>query len=211
MINTVIFDFDGTLADTSGLVLNSFKHIYSKYHNRKCDEEYILSIFGEPLEITLRREFADFKFEDVMTSYREYQNDKFEKDVKVFDTVIETLDYLKSNNFKLGIATSRLRASTLWALKVLKIDKYFEVLVAVDDVIKHKPNKEALIKVINQLNSSTESSLYVGDSKYDMECALNAEVTPVLVGWHSNSKSLAEEYNIKHILDKMWDLTELLK
>ena len=43
MIDTVIFDFDGTLADTNKLILNSFNHIYNKYHDRKCDEDYILS------------------------------------------------------------------------------------------------------------------------------------------------------------------------
>ncbi|HHZ01479.1 MAG TPA: HAD-IA family hydrolase [Tissierellia bacterium] len=209
MIDTVIFDFDGTLADTTQLVINSFKHIYYKYYN-KCDEEYIRGTFGEPLEVTLKRDFSNFKYEEVLASYRDYQVDKFEKDVKLYDTVEETLNYLKNNNFKLGIATSRVRASTLWALKNFKIDKYFEVVVAADDVIKHKPDKEPLIKVIEGLNSKTESTLYVGDSKYDMECAINAQTTPVLAGWHSNSKILAEKYNVKHVIDKMWDLIHII-
>ena len=50
MIDTVIFDFDGTLVNTNNLILNSFNHIYCKYHNRNCDEDYVLSTFGEPLE-----------------------------------------------------------------------------------------------------------------------------------------------------------------
>ena len=54
MIDTVIFDFDGTLADTNNLIINSFKHIYCKYYDGKCDVDYILSTFGEPLEKTLK-------------------------------------------------------------------------------------------------------------------------------------------------------------
>ncbi len=96
------------------------------------------------------------------------------------------------------------------ALKKFELDKYFNVVISADDVTKHKPDKEPLIKAINELNSTTENTLYVGDSKFDMECAINAEVTPVLVGWQKNSEELAVKYNVKHVLSKMWDLTKIL-
>ncbi|MDD2396581.1 MAG: HAD-IA family hydrolase [Tissierellia bacterium] len=210
MIDTVIFDFDGTLADTNKLILNSFNHIYNKYHDRKCDEDYILSTFGEPLELTLRRDFGDYSYEEVVGCYRGYQVDKFDKEVTLYDTVIETIKYLHNKNIKLGIATSRLKSSTLYVLKRFNLEKYFQVVISSDDVVKHKPDKEPLIKAIQGLNSTTENTLYVGDSKFDMECAINAEVTPVLVGWQKHSNELAEKYNIKHVLNKMWDLTEIL-
>lgn len=210
MIDTVIFDFDGTLADTNQLIINSFKHIYCKFHDGNCNEDYILSTFGEPLELTLRRDFGAYSFEDVIASYRDYQVERFENDVKLYETVEETVKYLVQNNIKVGIATSRLRGSTLSALKKFDIDKYFKVVISADDVKKHKPDKEPLIKAINELNSAAENTLYVGDSKFDMECAINAEVTPVLVGWQKNSDGLAAKYNVKHVLKKMWDLTNII-
>ncbi len=210
MIDTVIFDFDGTLADTNNLITNSFKHIYGKYHDGKCDEEYILSTFGEPLEITLRRDFCGFAYEEVLANYRGYQADRFEKEVTLYDTVIETVKYLHNKNIKIGIATSRVGSSTLEALKSFDLDKYFQVIISADDVVKHKPDKEPLIRAIQGLKGKAENALYVGDSKFDIECALNAEVTPVLVGWHKNSGELAEKYRIKHVLSKMWDLTKII-
>ncbi len=210
MIDTVIFDFDGTLADTNQLIINSFKHIYCKFHDGNCDEDYILSTFGEPLELTLRRDFGAHSFEDVIASYREYQFERFENDVKLYETVEETVKYLVQNNIKVGIATSRLRGSTLSALKKFNLDKYFQVVISADDVTKHKPDKEPLIKAINELKSNPENTLYVGDSKFDMECAINAKVTPVLAGWQKNSEELAAKYNIKHVLSKMWDLIEII-
>ena len=210
MIDTVIFDFDGTLADTNQLIINSFKHIYCKFHDGKCDEDYILSTFGEPLELTLRRDFGAYSFEDVIASYRDYQFERFENDVKLYETVEETVKYLVQNNIKVGIATSRLRGSTLSALKKFDMDKYFQVVISADDVTKHKPDKEPLIKAISELNSTPENTLYVGDSKFDMECAINAGVSPVLVGWQKNSEELAAKYNVKHVIDKMWDLTKII-
>lgn len=210
MIDTVIFDFDGTLADTNQLIINSFKHIYCKFRDGKCDEDYILSTFGEPLELTLRRDFSAHSFEDVIASYREYQVDKFEKEVVLYETVEETIKHLAQKNIKLGIATSRLKSSTLKALKNFGLDRYFQVIITADDVLKHKPDKEPLVKAMSLLNSVNERTLYVGDSRFDMECAINAEVTPALVGWQKNSKDLAEKYKIEYVLDKMWDLTEII-
>lgn len=210
MIDTVIFDFDGTLANTNQMILNSFKHIYSVFHEKECDENYVLSTFGETLANTIARDFGEYNFEDVIACYREYQKDRFKDEVTLYETVTETLEYLKGKNIKMGIATSRLKNSTIEALERFNLEKYFDVVIAADDVEKHKPDKEPLIKAIDALNSSTDKTLYVGDSKFDMECAINAKVTPVLAGWQHCSMELVEKYNIKHVLNKMWDLTKII-
>lgn len=210
MIDTVIFDFDGTLANTNQMILNSFKHIYSAFRKEEYDENYIISTFGEPLALTLNRDFGQYNFEDVIACYREYQMDRFNDEVFLYDTVEETLEYLRSKSIKMGIATSRLRSSTLSALESFNIIKYFDVVVSADDVNRHKPDKEPLVKVINELKSSPEKTLYVGDSRFDMECAINAEATPVLAGWQHGSRELAEKYHIKYVLDKMIDLKKII-
>jgi pyrophosphatase PpaX len=210
MINTIAFDFDGTLANTNQLIINSFKHIYSTFCKDDFDEKYIMSTFGEPLATTLSRDFEDFDFEDVIASYREYQVDRFNDEVFLYNNVERVLEFLKSKGMKIGIVTSRLRNSTVAALREFKIEQYFDVVVCADDVERHKPHKEPLIKAITELNSRVENTLYVGDSKFDMECALNANVTPVLAGWQPNSEKLAEKYKIKNVIQNMWEITELI-
>ncbi len=211
MIDTVVFDFDGTLANTNQMIINSFKHIYSVFRKEDCDEKYVMSTFGEPLALTLSRDFGSFNFDDVIACYRDYQKDRFNDEVTLYETVAETLEYLKNKNIKMGIATSRLKNSTLPALEKFNIKKYFNAVVSADDVEKHKPDKEPLMKAINKLESTPEKTLYVGDSRFDMECAINAEATPVLAGWQHGSDELAEKYNIKHVLDKMWDITKIIR
>lgn len=211
MIDTVLFDFDGTLANTNQVIINSFKHISNVFRKEECSDEYVVNTFGEPLGLTLERDYGEFNFEDVMACYREYQESRFIDEVFLYETVEETLEFLKNKNIKLGIVTSRMRNSTLSALEKFNIKKYFDVFVCADDVEKHKPDKEPLIKAINELKSTTENTLYVGDSKFDIECALNAGVTPVLAGWQHGSKELIEKYNVKYVLEKMYDITNLLK
>ncbi|MDD4781491.1 MAG: HAD-IA family hydrolase [Tissierellia bacterium] len=210
MISTVLFDFDGTLANTNQLIINSFKHIYSAFRGDECDEEYIMSTFGEPLLTTMNRDFGKYNIEDVLACYREYQVDRFNSEVTLYDNVPEILDYLKKRKIKLGIVTSRLKNSTVTAIKNFNIDKYFDVIITADDTEKHKPHKEPLMMALNVLNSKPEETYYVGDSKFDMECAINAGATPILAGWQVNSKELIEKYNIKYVLENMWDLTKLI-
>jgi pyrophosphatase PpaX len=209
MITTVIFDFDGTLADTNQLIINSFKHTYHAFF-MEYDEEHVLSTFGEPLMTTMKRDFSDHKVEEVIECYKGYQVDKFKDEVCLYDTVIETLKFLKERGIKIGIVTSRMKQSTIDALQNFNIYSYFDVVVSADDTVNHKPHKEPLIKALNELNSNPGETYYVGDSKFDMECAINAKAIPVLVGWQKNSDELAKKYNIKYVLSKMWDITKLL-
>jgi len=211
MITTVLFDFDGTLADTNNLIINSFRHIYEKFQKDKdMDEKYILSTFGEPLITTMNRDFDMHNIEDVIASYREYQVERFNDEVFLYDKVTETLEFLKNRNISMGIVTSRLRKSTMDALENFKIIQYFDSIITADDTEVHKPNKEPLMMALNQLNKNPDQTLFVGDSKFDMECAINAGAIPVLVGWQSNSQDLAGQYQIKNVLSNMWDLTKLI-
>ena len=119
MIKAVIFDLDGTIANTNELIINSFHTIYRKYHNRDCDVEYIIGTFGEPLRTTIQREFSEYPLEEVLATYRSYQHEKFSSEVKSYDKTCEILEHLTSNNIKIGLATSRLSESTENALNML--------------------------------------------------------------------------------------------
>ncbi|MFZ7132223.1 MAG: HAD family hydrolase [Eubacteriales bacterium] len=209
MIDTVIFDFDGTIANTNNLIINSFRHIFDDY-NKPWDESYIRSTFGEPLRKVISRDFSAYDVDEVLTKYRGYQVNRFNTEVFLYPTVTQTLACLYKKRIKMGIATSRTKDSTLKALDYFNVIHYFESVVAVEDVQNHKPHKEPLLKCIKELNSKSYTTLYVGDSKFDLECAKHAGVLPILVGWHSNAQALAAEYDVKYVLNKMEDLTDLL-
>jgi len=60
------------------------------------------------------------------------------------------------------------------------------------------------------LGTSPDKVLFVGDSKYDIECAINANATPVLVGWSIEIEELRNQYNIKHIIDDFSNIEKLI-
>ncbi len=209
MLDTVVFDFDGTLADTSELIINSFQTVYKKFFGEEKPVEYISQFFGEPLKVTIEREFPQ-PFEDVFNEYREYQSGKFNNDVKLFNNAAEILQYLKSKNIKTAIVTSRMRESVIKALNYFNIDKYFDVVIAVNDTINHKPHPEPLLKAINLLGTSPDKTLFVGDSRFDMECANNAGAIPVLTGWHAGSEELKNQYDIKYVINDLYEISRII-
>ena len=59
MINTILWDFDGTLLNTNDVILESWQHTYEHYYGRRMPVEHITKCFGEPLLVTMAREFPD--------------------------------------------------------------------------------------------------------------------------------------------------------
>ena len=59
MINTILWDFDGTLLNTNDVILESWQHTYEHYYGHRMPVEHITKCFGEPLLVTMAREFPD--------------------------------------------------------------------------------------------------------------------------------------------------------
>ena len=77
-INTVIFDFDGTLADTNGMVISSWQYTYDMLGVERPSEEVIFGTFGEPLPISMEKAFPDVPVDKSVGLYRENMNRIFE-------------------------------------------------------------------------------------------------------------------------------------
>src|SRR5665648_471270 len=116
MIKNIIFDLDGTLANSEELIINSFQHIYLKFKGSNRSEEYIKSTFGATLKDVIKTEFSENP-EIVLQEYRNYHHENFEKYMKLFNGAKEIIEYLYNNNYYLGIVTSRLEYTTLKILE----------------------------------------------------------------------------------------------
>ena len=90
---------------------------------------------------------------------------------------------VKEMGYKTGLATSRVQKTTMQGLEKFDIKKYFDVIVTVEDVTKHKPDPESVLVTLDKLGSKPENTVMMGDTRFDILCARNAGVTSILVGW----------------------------
>ena len=209
----ILFDFDGTLLNTNDVIVASWQATYDHYLGYVPPRKEIESSFGETLMSTIARFFEGHKAEDVRDYYRAYQDAHCDGMVYVYDDIVTLLDILRNRGYKIGIATSRTTTSMMMYLVEHKIDGYIDDFVTMDDVKKHKPHPDKILKLLEKFGAKPEEAIMLGDTKYDIGCAMNAGVESVLVGWshYIDEEQMKEEgYEPTYKIDSPLDLLSLV-
>ena len=215
----VLFDFDGTLIDTNGFILDSWKYASQKIFGEeemRFDPAYLATHFGTPLEFAVEETIRDYGIEgysvaEVCALYREYQKNNQDKFGVPFPGIAELLPALKERGVKLGIVTSRTRQTTIDALARNGLDVYFDAFIAEEDTEIHKPLPEPCLFCCRKLGVDPGDALMVGDSKWDVACGNNAGCGSALVSWSFAQKAEGLEGVEKpdYVIEKAEDILDL--
>ncbi|MFV9568334.1 pyrophosphatase PpaX [Thermoanaerobacter mathranii] len=208
-IRTVLFDLDGTIIDTNELIIESFKYTIQKHLGYIIQPEEVTPYFGEPLQITLKR-FSQDKWELMVDTYRRYNEFNHDKYTKIRQDVKAALELMYKNGIKMGIVTSKRRELAVRGLKLFDLEKYFKVIVALEDTERHKPHPDPIVKALEVLNANKKETLMVGDSPYDILCASNAGVKSVAVKWTILPFNLLEEAKPDYVINDMWEILKII-
>jgi pyrophosphatase PpaX len=210
--NTVLFDFDGTLMDTNGLILQSWQHTLRTVEGKERPREEIFSSFGEPLSVTMKKFLPQIPVEEGVEIYRSYHYDNFTGLIEVFPGILELLRELRARGYKTGIVTSRLRHTTDLGLRKYDMEQYFDAVITVEDTVKPKPDPEPVRVALERLGSAPEEAIMIGDSVFDVQCARRAGVKAAIVGWAVafGSEERAGANAPDYFLEKPGDLLEIL-
>jgi pyrophosphatase PpaX len=182
-VNTILFDFDGTVMNTNSVIINSWQHTFRTLTGAERPVEDIVAAFGETLFRSVAKFFPDVPEDEAVEIYRSYHRDNFGPMISVFPGVRELLGDLKARGYTLAVVTSRLPATTMEGLEKYDLAGYFDLVVTVEDCTKFKPDPEPALIALEKLGKKPEEALMVGDTVYDIRCARAAGVKSVLVGW----------------------------
>ena len=209
----ILFDFDGTLVNTNDVIIASWQHTYKHYLGYEVPIERITSCFGEPLLLTMEREFPGVDPQESAAVYRSFQVANADRLVTIFPGIKELLADLKQAGYVLGVVTSRTRESALRYMDMFDITSYFSDLVTCDDTTVHKPNPEPLLLAMSRLGATAEASIMIGDSPFDIKCANNAGVDSVMVDWRitCDETSLIDDAKVDYRIQQPADLLHLLE
>ncbi|MGL4335600.1 MAG: pyrophosphatase PpaX [Turicibacter sp.] len=210
MIKAVFFDLDGTLIDTNKLIIDSFRHTFKTYFpERHFLDTEIYDCIGPTLTQTFTLHNPD-AVEEMTDTYRTYNKEKHDEMVEIYPGILEMLTALKSMNLKLAIVTSKKRDMAIHGAELTKIYEYFDFVVSSDEVSEPKPHPEAIQLALKHFGLTPEEVIMVGDNSHDMECAKNASVTSVGVGWALRGADYLKSYGADYIIEEALELVKIV-
>ena len=172
-IRFVIFDFDGTVADTRQGIFDSITYALTSYGYEVPEEAVLNSFLGPPLHESFKRvtSCTDEMAVTLTAKYRELYTDNAMYRLKLFDGMEDVLKELKRNGIKMAIASSKPEKFFAKLLKHLNIDMYFDVVCGASLGDIHNTKKEIIARAMNELSAEKESTVMVGDRVYDIDGA----------------------------------------
>ncbi|QJD86225.1 pyrophosphatase PpaX [Cohnella herbarum] len=211
-ITTVLFDLDGTIIDTNELIIESCMHALRGHVREDFGREHIIPLMGQPLTMQMQQ-FLKWKQNEndvdvatVVQAYRDYNLLKHDEMVSLFPGVADVIPKLRQAGIRVGIVTTKMRATTIRALELLGLHQHMETIVSIDDVENAKPHPEPVAKAIQALGAEPSETLMVGDSSVDMKSAIAAGAIPVGVAWSLKGEEHLIENGALHMLHSMNEL-----
>jgi pyrophosphatase PpaX len=181
-----LFDADGTLIDTTELICRCFFHTCETFGNIAVSRTEVVKNIG----LTLRRQMEvyfgpldDEQFSLRAKEHMRYQLSIYREHLRLFPTVREGLDLLRTRGKQCAVVTSRRRETLDLYLKETGIYEYFQVFVTPEDTVKHKPDPEPALAALTMLEALDKRAVFIGDSEFDIECGRRAGIDTAFVSW----------------------------
>ena len=174
MYRCIVFDIDGTILDTEIAVLSSLQKLLFEELNKNFSFEDLRFALGIPGEVALNK-LGITNLLESNEKWNTYFKEYFHS-VKVFDDIKDTLVKLNEMGISIGIVTSKTKEEFINDFLPFGLINYFKLVVCADDTEKHKPNPEPLLKFIELSGADKAKTIYIGDTKYDMKCAVSAGI-----------------------------------
>ncbi|HOI29607.1 MAG TPA: HAD family hydrolase [Melioribacteraceae bacterium] len=194
LFDGIIFDVDGTLAETHELIFASFNHVAEKYLNKRLTNEEIVALFG-PTEDVILKEWMKGDYEKARKDYFDFYESNHSEMADIFPGMNEVIGYIKEKAIPLGIFTGKGRDSATITLKSIGLYDHFDLILSGDDVEEHKPAPEGIIKFVEKYSLDPGRVLMIGDAIHDVMASESAGVKCALVLWDEYSRNRCRECN----------------
>lgn len=210
----IIFDFDGTLADTTDSILSTYRLTIGELNMEKRSDNECRATIGIPLKEAFHQlypEYTESMLERCMTTYRRiYSENKSLLTPSLYPGVRETLVELAARGCMMSIASSRSYRSLADFCDYHHLNEFFSLILGADSVRKAKPDPEPVLHTMEVLKKCAECTLVVGDMPVDIAMGRGAKCTTVGVTYGNSSHGELSKAGADHIIDNFTDLLNIV-
>ena len=187
----LMFDLDGTIADTCADLAGAVNHVRAEHGLAPLPVATVTSLLGNGLKDLTTRTFADappFDVDAVTERVRDYYWSHVVVETCLYDGVLETLAHLKSAGYKLSVVTNKPEGPAKTIMDTLGVSAYLDCLIGGGHCAKLKPDPEPLFAALKETGCEASQSWIIGDNWTDLGAAANAGVKACFCTYGYGSK-----------------------
>jgi pyrophosphatase PpaX len=205
----VVFDLDGTLVDTIGLIVASYQHAFRTVLGRELPEARIKAWIGQPL-VRCFQEASPEHADELAAVYTQWNSANTERLIRPYAGVDGLLRDLASAGVRVAVATSKRQAPARVALSLTGLESLVPTLVTMEDTPVHKPDPAPLRLAVHRAGGVAASAVYVGDAVVDVVAAAAAGMSSIGVLWGAGVRGDIEAAHPTALAATVDDLRALL-
>lgn len=183
-VRGVIFDLDGTLADTIPVCVAAFRSAFEGFSGCRWDDEEIKALFGPTEEGSCRRAVPE-DWRGCLEAYLDAYENAHAGLTEPFPGIKDALRLLRERGMAVAVVTGKGPVSARISLRRLGLEQYFDLVETGSPDGPVKP--ESLRKVLSGWGMEPHEAAYLGDVAYDMEAAAEVGVIALGAAWSEGS------------------------
>jgi pyrophosphatase PpaX len=226
-IKAILFDLDGTLIDTTDLILRCFAHTWQNVCGISHSREDIVATFGMPLRIAMHRLLANHQLnsidlpvvslsilndevvEQLLTTYRTFNVTHHDSLARPFEKTEQVVSMLRLRGYAIGVVTSKSRELAIRGLQLCKLDELIDEAIFMEDTLRHKPEPEPILAALEKFQIKPGEAVYVGDSFHDIVAGRAAGVKTIAAAWGPMPRAELERERPDLMVESIADLLNI--
>lgn len=205
----VLFDVDGTLVDSIGMITAGLGDMYEKYFNIRPSENQLKSIIGLPLTAQVGMMTEHRYAPDTLEEAQNYAIERFkfhESKEKIFKPAVQALRRLHELGYGTCLVTSKSAIELQQFLERFPATEFITAAVCASEVQRPKPAADSACLACQKLGIQPSKALLIGDSIYDLQCARAANITAIGVAYGATSYETLTVESPDHVFHRPEEL-----
>ncbi|UFH48503.1 HAD-IIIA family hydrolase [Pseudomonas sp. KNUC1026] len=199
----IVFDWDGTLADSIGRIVDAMEHAAVAGGLQPCATSAIKGIIGLELSQAISQ-LHPMLDDQALHAFRQRYADRYmamdAEPSPLFPGVAHGLQQFREQGYQLAVATGKARRGLDRVLRAHGLETFFDITRAADET-ESKPAPRMLREILEHCGVEPARAVMVGDSAFDIQMAHNAGVASVAVGYGAIELGILRQYEPTHAIE----------
>ncbi|MGB4627742.1 MAG: HAD family hydrolase, partial [Erysipelotrichaceae bacterium] len=198
-----IFDLDGTILDTLQDLTDAVNYVLEKYGYKKMKTQEVRGFLGyggkNLITSAIGQEISSERFEEIYKCYIDYYSTHCDIKTEPYEGINQMLENLKAAGMKLAVVSNK-GDKQVQILIENHFKGLFDFAHGERKNVKRKPDKQAIISIVDEFCFNVEDCIYIGDSEVDLLTANNSGMDHIIVDFGFRDYQFLKEAGAEVIL-----------